>query len=152
MNSDKYYDWAGSVNKLDDPKHGVEHKYICGIVAGYYIKIDKSPTKKFAILYPFRPFKSVDGEPEIAVMELDKQENFVKDATVKTVKAENIFEIGGGTNSLCLKVTQWLKENMGAYYNGVDVESGTDDGQVDPACAMEKMLGILDHETLRKMY
>ena len=72
LRSDKYSDWAGSIEELEVPAHG-EHKYICDIVAGYYVKVDKFPTKKFAILYPFRPFKSVDGEPEIAVMEIDQE-------------------------------------------------------------------------------
>ena len=66
LRSNKYSDWAGSIKELGVPEHG-EHKYICDTAADYYVKVDKSPTKKFAILYPFRPFKSVDGEPEIAV-------------------------------------------------------------------------------------
>ena len=82
LQSDKYGDWAGSVKELPEPHLGGEHKYICDIVAGYYIKTVNKPTKKFAILYPFRPFKSLDGEPEIAVMELDDEDNFAKDATV----------------------------------------------------------------------
>ena len=146
----KYNDWAGSIEQLEVPAHG-EHKYICDIVAGYYAKYDKHPTKKFAILYPFRPFKSVDGEPEIAVMEIDQEENFVKGAKVIHMKAENIIEIGGGCNSLCGKVNKWLKEHMGVYYAGLDKpDANADNKEVDPGRAVERMLGILDVHELRK--
>ena len=43
-----------------------------------------------------------------------------------------------------MKVVQWLKEHMGQYFNGIEVESGSSDGQVDPAHVMEKMLGNLE--------
>ena len=59
-----YADWAGSIKKLEEPTRGV-HKYFSDIVPGYYVKLDSSETKKYAVLYAFRPFKSADGEPEI---------------------------------------------------------------------------------------
>ena len=41
---------------------------------------------------------------------------------------------------------------MGLYYNGIEVESGSSDGQVDPALALEKILGILDFDKLREKF
>ena len=38
---------------------------------------------------------------------------------------------------------------MGLYYNGIEVESGSSDGQVDPAHVMEKMVGILEVDKLK---
>ena len=49
-------------------------------------------------------------------------------------------------------MAKWLKQNMGQYFNGVEVESGTSDGQVDPAHVMEKMLGILDAENIKENF
>ena len=104
------------------------------------------------MLYPYRPLRSVDGEPEIVVLEVDKDEKFVEGATPKSIKGEHIIEIGGGANSLCAKVAQWLKDNMGKYFNGTEVDSGSSDGQVDPAHAMGKMLGILEFDKLRENF
>ena len=146
-----YGDWAGSIDKLENPEYGI-HPYICDIVAGYYVKLNSNDTKKYAVLCPHRPLRSVDGEPEIVVLELDKDEKFVEGATPKSAKGEHIIEIGGGANSLCAKVVQWLKDNMGQYYNGIEVESGSSDGQVDPALALEKILGILDFDKLREKF
>ena len=41
-----YNDWAGSIGKLETPECGI-HEYICDIVAGYYVKLDSSDTKKY---------------------------------------------------------------------------------------------------------
>ena len=38
---------------------------------------------------------------------------------------------------------------MGQYSNGIEVESGSSDGQVDPAHVMEKILGILEVDKLK---
>ena len=149
----EYKTWCNS-NGMDDlviPEHG-EHTYICDIVGSYYAKLDGSATKKYAILYPYRPMLSKDGEPEIKVLELDQDEKFVDGAVPKSVKGERIIEIGGGTNSLCNNVVDWLKKNMGQYYNDIQVESGTIDGQIDPSRASEKMLGILDEDELQKSF
>ena len=82
----------------------------------------------------YRPFKSADGEPEIAVLEIDvKTEKFLENAKPKSIQGEQIIEIGGGNNSLCSRVVKWLKGNMDQYFNGVEVESDSSDGQVDPA-------------------
>ena len=151
MSKMNYEDWAGSTGKLENPKSGI-HPYINDIAPGYYAKLDSSDTKKYGVRYPYRPLKCVDGEPEIVVLELDKDEKFVKNATPKSIKGEHIIEIGGGANSLCAKVVQWLKDNMGQYYNGIEVESGSSDGQVDPALALEKILGILDFDKLREKF
>ena len=104
------------------------------------------------MLCPYRPLKSTDGEPEIVVLEVDKDDNFVEGATPESIKAEHIIEIGSGTNSLCAKVVQWLKENMGQYFNGIEVDSGLSDGHVDPAHVMEKMLGILEFGKLKENF
>ena len=143
-----YEDWAGKIGKLDVPEFGI-HPYINDIVPGYYVKTDSSDTKKYAVLYPYRPLRSVDGEPEIVVLELDKDEEFVENATPRSITGEHIIEIGGGANSLCAKVVLWLKDNMGQYFNGTEVESGSSDGQVHPAHAMEKILGILEFDKLK---
>ena len=52
-------DWAGSINALPVPALGI-HKYTNDIVPGYYVKIDSSETKKYGVLYVYRPFKSAD--------------------------------------------------------------------------------------------
>jgi hypothetical protein len=98
------------------------------------------------VLYAYRPFKSVDGEPEIVVLEIDENEKFVEDAPLRSFKGAHIIEVGGGNNSLCKNVVKWLKNNMGQYFNGVQVDSGTEKGQVDPAHVVEQRLGILDPE------
>ena len=93
----------------------------------------------------YRPLKSIDGEPEIVVLEIDvKTDKFVENAKPKSITGEQMIEISGGNNSLCKKVVQWLEENMGQYFNGIEVESGSSEDQVDPAHVMEKMLDILD--------
>ena len=130
------------------PKFGT-HPYINDIAPGYYIKTDSSDRKKCAVLCPYRPLRSLDDEPEIVVLEVDKDGKFVEGATPKSVKGEHLIEIGGGTNSLCAKVVQWHKENMGQYFNDIEVDSGSSDGQVDSAHAMEKMLGILEFDKLK---
>ena len=104
------------------------------------------------MLYVYRPFKSADGEPEIVVLEIDKDEKSLKGATPKSMKGAQIIEIGGGNNSLCKTVVKWLKQNMGQYFNGAEVESGTTDGQVDPAHVVEKLLGILDPDKIKENY
>ena len=48
-------------------------------------------------------------------------------------------------------MVQWLKENMGQYFNGIEVNSGSTDGQVDPAHVGEKMLGILDVDKTKEI-
>ena len=40
-------------------------------------------------------------------------EKFVDGAVPRSAKAERTIEIGGGTNSLCKNVVEWLKNNMG---------------------------------------
>ena len=56
---------------------------------------------------------------------------FVDGATPRSIKGAQIIEVGGGNNSLCKRVVEWPKQNMGQqYFNGAEVESGTDDGQV----------------------
>ena len=146
-----YADWAGSIEELSTPEHGV-HKYFSDIVPGYYVKVDSSETKKYAVLYVYRPFKSHDLEPEIMVLEIDEKEKFVEGASLKSIKCEQIIEVGGGNNSLCKKVVQWLKDNMGQFFNGCTMASATEDGQVDPAHVVEHMLGILDRDTIVKNY
>ena len=132
--------------------HLASTKYINDIVPGYYVKIDTSLTKKYAVLYVHRPFKSVDGEPQIMVRQIDDDEQFVDNAPPKSVKGERIIEIGGGNNSLCHLVVAWLKEHMGQYFNGVVVDSGTVDGQVDPAHVLEQRNGILDPIKIKSNY
>ena len=46
------------------------HAWTCGcggytndIAPGYYVKIDSKETKKYGVMFVYRPFKSVDGEP-----------------------------------------------------------------------------------------
>ena len=146
-----YADWAGSIEELSTPEHGV-HKYFSDIVPGYYVKVDSSETKKYAVLYVYRPFKSHDLEPEIMVLEIDEKEKFVEGAPLKSIKCAQIIEVGGGNNSLCKKVVQWLKDNMGQFFNGCTMASATEDGQVDPAHVVEHMLGILDRDTIVKNY
>ena len=147
-----YADWAGSIiDELPEPEFGI-HKYINDIVPGYYVKIDSSETKKYAVLYAYRPFKSADGEPEIVVLEIDENEKFVEDAPPRSIKGAQIIEVGGGNNSLCKNVVKWLKKNMGQYFNGVQVDSGTEKGQVDPAHVVEQLLGILDPEKIKSNY
>ena len=138
-----YEDWAGKIGKLDVPEFGI-HPYINDIVPGYYVKTDSCDTKKYAVICPYRPLRSIDGEPEILLAELDKDEKFAENATPKSIRGEHIIEIGGSANSLCAKVVLWLKDNMCQYFNGTEIESGSSDGQVHPAHAMEKMLGILE--------
>ena len=71
-----YADWAGSIfDDLPEPEYGY-HKYINDVVPGYYVKIDTSLTKKYAVLYAYRPFKSADGEPEIVVVETRTRSSF----------------------------------------------------------------------------
>ena len=146
-----YADWAGSIKELEYPEHGV-HKYFSDIVPGYYVKMDSSETKKYAVLYVYRPFKSLDLEPEIMVLEIDAEEKFVDGKGLQSIKCEQIIEVGGGNNSLCKRVVQWLKDNMGQFFNGCTMASATEDGEVDPAHVVEHMLGILDHETIVKNY
>ena len=146
-----YADWAGSIDELPEPEFGI-HKYINDIAPGYYVKIDSSETKKYAVLYAYRPFKSADGEPEIIVLEIDENEKFVEGAPLRSIKGAQIIEVGGGNNSLCKNVVKWLKNNMGQYFNGVQVDSGTDKGQVDPAHVVEQLLGILDPEKIKSNY
>ena len=146
-----YADWAGSIEELSTPEHGV-HKYFSDIVPGYYVKVDSSETKKYAVLYVYRPFKSHDLEPEIMVLEIDEKEKFVEGASLKSIKCAQIIEVGGGNNSLCKRVVQWLKDNMGQFFNGCTMASATEDGQVDPAHVVEHMLGILDRDTIVKNY
>ena len=146
-----YEDWAGSIEELSTPEFGV-HKYFSDIVPGYYVKVDTSDTKKYAVLYVYRPFKSADGEPEIVVLEIDKDDKFVEGAPLRTIKGAQIIEVGGGNNSLCKSVVKWLKENMGHFFNGCQVASGTEDGQVDPAHVVEHLLGILDRDIIMKNY
>ena len=43
-----YADWAGSIGELPEPEFGI-HKHINDIVPGYYVKIDSSETKKYAV-------------------------------------------------------------------------------------------------------
>ena len=146
-----YADWAGSIKELEYPEHGV-HKYFSDIVPGYYVKMDSSDTKKYAVLYVYRPFKSLDLEPEIMVLEIDAEEKFVDGKGLQSIKCEQIIEVGGGNNSLCKRVVQWLKDNMGQFFNGCTMASATEDGEVDPAHVVEHMLGILDHKTIVKNY
>ena len=146
-----YADWAGSIEELSTPEHGV-HKYFSDIVPGYYVKMDSSETKKYAVLYVYRPFKSHDLEPEIMVLEIDAEEKFVDGKGLQSIKCEQIIEVGGGKNSLCKNVVKWLKDNMGQFFNGCTMASATEDGEVDPAHVVEHMLGILDHETIVKNY
>ena len=152
-----YKNWCAAVrNEMEEGvytrhEEGV-HQYISDIVGGYYVKLDTSAAKKYAILYPYRPMRSPHGEPEIMVLELDQDEKFVDNATPKSVKADRIIEIGGGCNSLCEHVVAWLKDNMGVFYNGIRVESGTSNGQVDPGRASEKMLGILNMKELKESF
>ena len=80
-----YADWAGSIVELPVPEFGI-HKYINDIVPGYYVKIDCSETKKYAVLYVYRLFKSADGEPEIIVLEIDENEKFVDGAPPRSIK------------------------------------------------------------------
>ena len=114
-----YADWlAGSIGELPPPQFGI-HQYINDVVPGYFVKLDSSELKKYAVLHVYRPLKSTDGEPEIVVLEIDvKTEKFVQNATPKSIEGEHIIEIGGGANSLCMKVVQWLKAYMGKYFNG----------------------------------
>ena len=146
-----YADWAGSIKELDYPEHGV-HKYFSDIVPGYYVKMDSSETKKYAVMYVYRPFKSLDLEPEIMVLEIDAEEKFVDGKGLQSIKCEQIIEVGGGNNSLCKNVVKWLKDNMGQFFNGCTMASATEDGEVDPAHVVEHMLGILDHKTIVKNY
>ena len=100
----------------------------------------------------YRPFKSLDLEPEIMVLEIDAEEKFVGGKGLQSIKCEQIIEVGGGKNSLCKNVVKWLKDNMGQFFNGCTMASATEDGQVDPAHVVEHMLGILDHKTTVKNY
>ena len=45
-----YADWAGSIEELSTPERGV-HKYFSDIAPGYYVKVDSSETKKYAVMY-----------------------------------------------------------------------------------------------------
>ena len=146
-----YADWAGSIKELKSPEHGV-HKYFSDIVPGYYVKLDTSETKKYAVMYVYRPFKSVSLEPEIMVLEIDAEEKFVGGKGLQGIKCEQIIEVGGGKNSLCKNVVKWLKDNMGQFFNGCTSASATEDGKVDPAHVVEHLLGILDGETIVKNY
>ena len=146
-----YTDWAGSIEKLETPTLGV-HKYFSDIAPGYFVKLDSSETKKYAVLYVYRPFKSADGEPEIVVVEIDENEKFGENAKLQSTKGAQIIEVGGGNNSLCKRVVAWLKEKLGWVFNGCQVDSGTEDGQVDPAHVVEHMLGILDREKIKSSY
>ena len=146
-----YADWAGSIKELKSPEHGV-HKYFSDIVPGYYVKLDTSETKKYAVMYVYRPFKSLSLEPEIMVLEIDADEKFVGGKGLQGIKCEQIIEVGGGKNSLCKRVVQWLKDNMGQFFNGCTMASATEDGEVDPAHVVEHLLGILDGETIVKNY
>ena len=146
-----YADWAGSIKELPYPEHGV-HKYFSDIVPGYYVKMDTSETKKYAVMYVYRPFKSLSLEPEIMVLEIDAEEKFVGGKGLQSIKCEQIIEVGGGKNSLCKNVVKWLKDNMGQFFNGCTSASATEDGKVDPAHVVEHMLGILDHKTIVKNY
>ena len=119
----RYKDWVGSIEELETPEHGV-HEYFSDIVPGYYAKVDSSDTKKYAVLYVCRPFKSYDLEPEVMVREIDDKENFVAGATQKSIKCENIIEVGGGNNSLCKRVVQWLK-GMGPMFHACTHASAT---------------------------
>ena len=49
-------------------------------------------------------------------------------------------------------MVQWLKGNMGHFFNGCTMASATEDGQVDPAHVVEHMLGVLDCDTIVKNY
>ena len=146
-----YADWAGSIKELKNPEHGV-HKYFSDIVPGYYVKMDTSETKKYAVMYVYRPFKSLSLEPEIMVLEIDAEEKFVGGKGLQSIKCEQIIEVGGGKNSLCKNVVKWLKDNMGQFFNGCTSASPTEDGKVDPAHVVEHLLGILDGETIVKNY
>ena len=146
-----YADWAGSIKELKNPEHGV-HKYFSDIVPGYYVKMDTSETKKYAVMYVYRPFKSLSLEPEIMVLEIDAEEKFVGGKGLQSIKCEQIIEVGGGKNSLCKNVVKWLKDNMGQFFNGCTSASPTEDGKVDPAHVVEHLLGILDHKTIVKNY
>ena len=143
-----YADWAGSIKKLEEPTRGV-HKYFSDIVPGYYVKLDSSVEKKYAVLYAFRPFRSADGEPEIMVIEIDEKEEFVPKAKLQSIKGAQIIEVGGGNNSLCKRVVAWLKDQLGWIFNGCQVDSGTEEGQVDPAHVVEQKLGILDPKQIK---
>ena len=103
-------------------------------------------------MYVYRPFKGLDLEPEIMVLEIDAEEKFVDGKGLQSIKCEQIIEVGGGNNSLCKNVVKWLKENMGQFFNGCTMASATEDGEVDPAHVVEHMLGILDHKTIVKNY
>ena len=114
--------------------------------------MDTSETKKYAVMYVYRPFKSVSLEPEIMVLEIDAEEKFVDGKGLQSIKCEQIIEVGGGKNSLCKNVVKWLKDNMGQFFNGCTSASPTEDGKVDPAHVVEHLLGILDGETIVKNY
>ena len=85
--------------------------------------MDTSETKKYAVMYVYRPFKSLSLEPEIMVLEIDAEEKFVGGKGLQSIKCEQIIEVGGGKNSLCKNVAKWLKDNMGQFFNGCTDES-----------------------------